>query len=194
MKPLSGVRSLNPCPPPRPPTDTITPSQRGRRTPSRRRKTPRSPLDVALRFLSYRGRSEAEIRRRLSKDFSPQQVEETVARLKESRLLDDAAFAKAWRNSRERHAPRSRFMIRQELAQRGVRGEVAENALEGLDEEEMAQRVAAKFLRRLSGLDRRTFHTRMMGYLRRRGFNYRTSADTTQRLWTELSKAPEVSD
>ena len=161
--------------------------KRGRRTSSSRRKTPRSPLDVALRFLSYRSRSVAEIRRRLAKDFTPQQVEETVARLKDSGLLDDAAFAKAWRNSRERHAPRSKFMIRQELFQRGVKGDVAEKALEGLDEPEMAQRVGAKFLRRLAGLDRRTFYNRMMGYLRRRGFNYRICADTTERLWQELS-------
>ena len=131
----------------------------------------------------------AEIRRRLAKDFSPGQVEETVERLKESGLLDDAAFAKAWRNSRERHAPRSKFMIRQELAKRGVVGEVAENALQDLDEADMARRVGAKFLRRLAGLDRRTFYTRMMGYLRRRGFNYRICADTTQQLWSELSDA-----
>jgi len=134
----------------------------------------------------------AEIRRRLAKDFESQQVEETVARLKESGLLDDAAFAKAWRNSRERHAPRSKFMIRQELTQRGVRGELAEKALEGLDEADMAQRVGAKFLRRLAGLDRRTFYTRMMGYLRRRGFNYRICADTTERLWTEISSETEA--
>ncbi len=114
-------------------------------------------------------------------------MEETVARLKESGLLNDAAFAKAWRSSRERHAPRSGYMIRQELAKRGVTGEVAEKALEGLDEEDMAQRVGAKFLRRLAGLDRRAFYNRMMGYLRRRGFNYRISADTTARLWAELS-------
>ena len=53
-------------------------------------------MDVALRFLSYRSRSVAEIHRRLSKDYTPQQVDETVARLKESGLLDDAAFARAW--------------------------------------------------------------------------------------------------
>lgn len=115
-----------------------------------------------------------------------------MARLKESGLLDDAAFAKAWRNSRERHAPRSAFMIRQELAQRGVKGEVAEKALQGLDEADMAQRVGVKFLRRLAGLDRRSFYTRMMGYLRRRGFNYRICADTTQRLWAQVSNACEA--
>ena len=115
-----------------------------------------------------------------------------MARLKESGLLDDATFARAWRNSRERHAPRSKFMIRQELAQRGVKGEVAEKALQGLDEADMAQRVGAKYLRRLSGLDRRAFYTRMMGYLRRRGFNYRICADTTQRLWTEASNDSEA--
>ena len=113
-----------------------------------------------------------------------------MERLKESGLLDDAAFARAWRNSRERHAPRSRFLIRRELAQRGVAGEVAEKALQGLDEEAMARRVGAKFLRRLAGLDRRTFNARMMGYLRRRGFNYRICADTTERLWQELTRLP----
>jgi regulatory protein len=114
-------------------------------------------------------------------------VEETAVRLKESGLLDDAAFARSWRESRERHAPRSRFMIRQELAQRGVKGDAAEKAVEGLDEEAMARRVGEKFLRRLAGLDRRTFFNRMLGYLRRRGFNYRICADTTERLWRELS-------
>ncbi len=118
-------------------------------------------------------------------------VEETVVRLKESRLLDDAAFARAWRDSRERHSPRSKFMLRQELAQRGVKGQAAEEALEGLDEDAMARQVGAKYLRRLSALDRRAFFTRMMGYLRRRGFNYRICADTTERLWAEASDAPE---
>lgn len=148
-------------------------------------------MDVALRFLSYRGRSEAEIRTRLGKEFSPTEIEKTVERLKESGLLNDAAFASAWRDSRERHAPRSKRMIRQELAKRGIKGDVAERALEGLDEKEMARRVGEKFLRRLSGLDRRTFYTRMMGYLGRRGFNYGICAATTQRLWEQLSDPPE---
>ena len=118
-------------------------------------------------------------------------VEETVVRLKEARLLDDTAFARAWRDSRERHSPRSKFMIRRELAQRGVKGQAAEEALEGLDEEAMARQVGAKYQRRLSGLDRRAFFTRLMGYLRRRGFNYRICADTTERLWAEVSNPPE---
>ena len=133
----------------------------------------------------------AEIRRRLTKDFTPQQIEETVERLKEFGLLDDAAFAKAWANSRERHSPRSRFMIGRELAQRGVTGEVAEKALEGLDEPAMAARVGAKFLRRLAGLERRAFFNRMMGYLRRRGFNYGICKSTTERLWAELEASLE---
>ena len=71
-------------------------------------------------------------------------------------------------------------------------GDAAEKAVEGLDENAMARRVGEKFLRRLVGLDRRTFFNRMMGYLRRRGFNYRICADTTERLWTEASNAQEA--
>ena len=101
--------------------------------------------------------------------------------------MDDDAFARSWRESRERNSPRSKFMIRRELAQRGVKGQAAEKALEGLDEDAMARQVGAKYQRRLSGLDRRAFFARMMGYLRRRGFNYRICADVTERLWAELS-------
>ena len=60
-----------------------------------------------LRLLSYRSRSRLEMRQRLGKRFSTEAVEEAVSRLEEMGYLDDASFAKSWKEGREARKPRS---------------------------------------------------------------------------------------
>src|SRR5512144_204464 len=51
----------------------------------------------AMLFLSYRARSEAEIRKNLRKhEFAEAVIEETLERLRQARLADDDEFARAW--------------------------------------------------------------------------------------------------
>ena len=114
---------------------------------------PKDPLDTAHRFLSYRPRSESEVRRRLLRSFEPLLVEETLGCLLSTGLLDDRAFARFWRHNRERFRPRSIAMIRQELFRMGVDRDVTDEALEGLDEETSAIQAGRKLLRRLQGAD-----------------------------------------
>jgi regulatory protein len=146
-----------------------------------------SPLDAALRFLSYRPRSEAEVRRRLLKAYPPQKVEKTLHTLKDRGLLDDDAFARFWRENRDQHRPRSKTMIRQELFRLGVDRQIIEETLEDLDEDEAALSAGRKILRRLRNADFPAFKARMEGHLRRRGFGYRVASEAVQRLWEELS-------
>src|SRR3990172_8917023 len=57
--------------------------------------------DFSLRLLSYRPRSEKEVRERLGRHgFPPETVEETIARLKDQGLLDEGAFARFWKEGR----------------------------------------------------------------------------------------------
>ncbi|HJW88103.1 MAG TPA: RecX family transcriptional regulator [Dehalococcoidia bacterium] len=71
--------------------------------------------DFSLRLLSYRPRSEKEVRERLGRHgFPPDTVEETIARLKGQGLLDEGAFARFWKEGRETASPRSRRLIEQE--------------------------------------------------------------------------------
>ena len=98
-------------------------------------------LDAALRFLSYRPRSEAEVRRRLSRRFSHSSVDNAIATLREQGLLDDAAFAQFWHQSRERNRPKGISAMRWELLRMGVSRDVADDALEGTDEDESAYRA-----------------------------------------------------
>ena len=148
-------------------------------------------IDAALRFLSYRPRSEAEVRRRLSRRFPPHMVDRAVGDLKKRGLLDDAAFARFWLGSRERHRPRGASAIRWELLRLGVPREVVDEALEGLDEENNAYQAAIKVLHRLARPDLVTFRKKLFPYLRRRGFGAYAINRTVQRLWSELSHPPD---
>lgn len=142
---------------------------------------------MALRFLSHRPRSEAEVRRRLLKSFPHSRVEETISRLRDRGLLNDRAFARFWRDNREQHRPRSGAMIRQELSRMGVGREVADEALEGLDEAASALQVGRKLLPRLGGADFNTFRSKVGNHLRRRGFGYGLAAQAVDELWRELA-------
>ncbi len=78
-------------------------------------------MEAAAAFLSVRPRSVAETRRRLKHLGYPAALVETVVvRLAELGYLDDAAFARAWLESRDRSRPRGEAALRRELALKGV--------------------------------------------------------------------------
>ena len=140
---------------------------------------------VGLRFLAYRARSRQEVRQRLARRFSAHAVRQALARLEEDQYLDDASFARLWRESREAHRPRSAALIRRELEQRGVTREVAEAAIAGLDDGDSAYRAGRRRLRALQGVDEVTFRRRLGDYLRRRGFSLGVARHTVERLLRE---------
>lgn len=151
-----------------------------------RLKGPKQPLDIALRFLTYRPRSEAEVRRRLLRAYPEDVVEDTIVHLRSKELLNDVAFARFWRNNREQHRPRSKAVIKKELFLRGVNSDVVEDALIGFDDGSSALSAGRKLLRRLLGYDQRSFYRRMSGHLRRKGFGYSLTSGTVDILWQEL--------
>jgi len=98
-----------------------------------RRATVDDPADVlaaAARFLEARPRSMEEVRRRLrDAGYRADLVEGALDRLTELGYLDDAAFARAWVESRDRARPRGVRALRDELRRKGVAAADAEAAL-----------------------------------------------------------------
>jgi regulatory protein len=144
--------------------------------------------DSALNYLSYRPRSEAEVRRSLEeKRFAPESVEEALARLRRAGLLDDAAFARYWVENRDAFSPRGARALRAELRQRGVADEVVREATSSEERDDLAAARAAaeKKARQLHGLDRQVFRQRLGGYLARRGFSYEAIRPVVEALWSE---------
>jgi regulatory protein len=145
-----------------------------------------SCLDAALHFLSYRPRSEKEVRQRLRRrGFNGKIIDEVILKLRERRLIDDAAFSEYWRNNRLSFSPRSVRQIKLELRQKGVATETADDAVKDLDDDNSVYEAGLKKARRLSGLDYDDFRRRLYDYLRRRGFNYENVKGAVARLWEE---------
>lgn len=140
---------------------------------------------IALRLLAYRPRSRQEVRLRLRRKFSDETTRKVITQLEERNYIDDVSFAKSWRQSRETHQPRSAYLIRVELEQRGVARELAEAAVANLDNEDSAYRAGTRRLKALQNLDRHTFYKKLASYLRRRGFTYSLVHRTIERLVKE---------
>jgi len=146
--------------------------------------------ESALSFLSYRPRSEAEVRQNLQrKRFAPERIDEVIQKLRDAGLLDDAAFARYWVENRDAFSPRGSRALRAELRQKGVAdGVIREATTADRDDSVGAYAAAQKKARQLRGLDRRAFQQRLGGYLARRGFDYDTIQSVVDRLWNETEE------
>ena len=145
-------------------------------------------LAAAARFLEVRARSVAEVRRRLGQaGYRSELVEGAIVRLTDLGMLDDATFARAWIESRDRAQPRSEIALRRELALKGVDRAVVDELLEerrdgsaardgGVDLA-AAERLLARHERALAReTDPRSRRRRAYALLARNGFDPGTSS------------------
>jgi len=140
----------------------------------------------AMLFLSYRARSEAEIRKNLRKHEIPEAViEQTIERLRQDGLANDKEFASAWVENRTTFRPRSRRLMAMELRQKGLDDEAIQSAIENVDDEASAYEAAQKRAARLKGLEWNDFRKKLSDFLARRGFSYSVAAPVVTRIWNE---------
>lgn len=143
----------------------------------------------ALRFLSVRPRSEAEVRRNLGEaSFPPGAIDAALDRLKRAGLVDDHAFTQFWLENRGQFSPRSARALKAELRQKGVAAETIGEALQATahDDDSAAFQAALPKARRLAGLDAREFKHKLGAYLVRRGFSYDVALEAVSRAWKEV--------
>jgi len=143
----------------------------------------------AMLFLSYRARSESEIRQNLRKHEVPEPViEQTLERLKQAGLANDDKFARAWVENRSALRPRSRRMMAMELRQKGLDAEAISSATESVDDEALAYEAAQKRVPRLKNLEWNEFRKKLSDFLGRRGFSYSVIAPVVTRIWNEARR------
>lgn len=141
-------------------------------------------LEAAYRYLSYRPRSEGEIRQWLHRrGFADEVAEKAIARLREQNLSNDFAFAQFWKDNRLSLRPKSKRLIKKELRDKKVAAEIIEQVTKDIDDEELAYKLGSSRLPALAHLDYPDFYRRLLNYLRYRGFSYEVIRNTTARLW-----------
>lgn len=136
-------------------------------------------LGTAFRFLSFRERSEKEMKDFLAKkvekiDAPAELIDRVLDRLKELQFIDDYKFASWWVEQRMGRKPKGAMLIARELGQKGVAKDVVEAVLarssnpEG--QFEAARRALSPRLERWTGLPGLALKKKIYDYLARRGF------------------------
>jgi regulatory protein len=148
----------------------------------------------AMHFLSYRVRTEKEMRQNLlSHEFDNELVDEIISKMKEKGLLNDLQFARAWIDNRNQYRPRGQKALAVELQQKGVSREAIEEALEEMgDELGLAMSAGRKYAQRLGNDDWNLFRQKLSAYLGRRGFSYDIVKDAVRQVWNEIRLSEET--
>ena len=142
--------------------------------------------EAALRLLSYRARSEREVRTRLARNgIGPDVIEEEVSRLREVGLLDDAAFARMWVEERGQLAPRGTRLLRNELRAKGIASPSIAEATKAVDDEAAALVLARERGARIGPVTYAEFRRRVGGFLQRKGFDHEAASAALRKVWAE---------
>ena len=129
---------------------------------------------ILLDQLTGQARSRSELAGKLAKKGVPAEIANRVLdRFEEVGLVDDAAFARDWVQSRQSSRGLARRALAQELRRKGVDDGVAREALEAVDaddEVESARLLVRRKLRSMGQLDRQVAIRRLSGMLARKGY------------------------
>ncbi|MGK5530203.1 recombination regulator RecX [Streptomyces sp. URMC 129] len=151
------------------------PSRAGAGSP---RNTPRDPVEraraICLRLLTGTPRTRRQLTDALRERDVPEPVITAVLdRFEEVGLIDDAAFADAWVESRHHGRGLARRALARELRTRGVASAVIDEAIGQLDperEEATARELVERRLRATRGVPREKRLRRLVGMLARKGY------------------------
>ncbi len=140
----------------------------------------------ALKFLNYRQRSKKEVQRNLEEHkYEEAIVQEVLEKLSNNGLLDDSRFAQNWVENRSEFQPRSKKALSIELRMRGLDDQTIQEAVEAIDDEELAYQAGVKQARKLRELDWMQFRQKMSNFLLRRGFHYEVISPVVRKIWDE---------
>jgi len=142
-------------------------------------------LNKSLRFLSFRPRSEKEVREKLLSKKAPQEIiERIVIQLKDQNFLNDEDFAKWFIEQRLRFNPKGLRIIKMELKQKGIDQELIGDAVNNLSKDEngeslnndfeSAKKLVEKKMPKYKGLEKQIIYQKLGAFLARRGFDWET--------------------
>lgn len=134
---------------------------------------------IVYNQLAYSAKTRGQLRKKLQAEgFEAELIEPVLDKFEAAKLIDDAEYAQTFVAQKSRTKKLSRAALRRELAERGVRGEEAENALaQRTDEQERedAAELVRKKLRPGMDLSDRAekdrVTRRLLGMLARRGYS-----------------------
>ncbi len=137
----------------------------------------------ALNFLSYRPRSEWEVRFKLGKKHDEQEIGTVIEKLKAINQIDDWAFCRWFIDQRTAFRPKGERALKYELARKGIPKDIIVGVFQAREEPvsdfELGLRVAVKkFGEKVDEKEK----PRIQRFLASRGFNWDTIGDVLENV------------
>ena len=145
----------------------------------------RKAINAALNFLSYRQRSEKEIKQKLKeKGYEEGYIERAISYCTEQGLVDDEAFAISYIKDKQNLNNLGQYRIKRELILKGISEDIIDTVLiEDIDEEyERALEIATKKYSSYKDDDKNKIYRKLGGFLQRKGYSF----DIVNKILKEL--------
>jgi regulatory protein len=146
----------------------------------------------ALAILERKARTSKELSEALKrKGYGPEIIQGCLKRLQDRRMLDDSSYARRYAEQKASGQRKGRRLIRQELMQRGITKEDADQALGALDEDverEAALTLTRKKWPQLKG-EIRERKQKLAAFLLRRGYPSGIVREALQQVTSEARAA-----
>ncbi|MFF3766874.1 recombination regulator RecX [Streptomyces sp. NPDC001922] len=164
------------------------------------RGAPRDPGEqaraICLRLLTGTPRTRKQLADALAKRGIPDEVaDEVLSRFEDVGLINDAAFADAWVESRHHGRGLARRALARELRTKGVDPALIDGAVGQLhpeQEEETARDLVQRKLRATRGLDREKRIRRLAGMLARKGYSEGLALRVVRQALEQEGEDPEL--
>ncbi|MFD8544405.1 recombination regulator RecX [Streptomyces sp. NPDC059649] len=161
---------------------------------------PRTPEEqaraICLRLLTGSPRTRKQLEDALRRRGIPDEAaQEVLSRFEDVGLIDDAAFADAWVESRHHGRGLARRALARELRTKGVDSALIEEAVGRLDseqEESTARELVDRKLRSTRGLDREKRLRRLAGMLARKGYPEGLALRVVRQALEEEGEDPDL--
>ena len=143
--------------------------------------------DTAARFLGYKMRTRKEIHDKLMNSGYTEEICERVIRgLEKYNYINDEIYCKKYIKETLRIRPKGKYLIKQELKNKGIEASVAEKIVEEaeIDELDAAKKLLMKKYEDFAGMDRKEL-AKVYGFLQRKGFSYGTIKEAVRELADE---------
>ena len=143
------------------------------------------PLEKALKLLSSKSYSKAEITEHLLRKYSEEDTNDTVSRLEKLELIDDAKYAKSITRSRLHYSHRGRHAIKVELIKKGISKDIIDETISTIDKKDeynSAKELLESRLNRWKDLDLNKRKQRALSLLQSHGFSVSICLDLVKEL------------
>lgn len=150
--------------------------------------------NLALYFLSFKQRTEKEVKDYLNKhDIEEKIIPKVLADLKKNKWIDDYHYAEVFINQNLTNGDKGPFVLSQKLFQKGIARPIIEECLDGQDFSHTVVKVGQKLYKKYAGrYPAKTIKAKIQQNLLSKGFDYQTVNQALENLAIDKNKEDDI--